>query len=292
MRQRVRKCPSRTRRVVCGATCLHRRGGPRFSGLARHWTPGQQHTISCCAAPGEREECGERILQSEIGAAHFRIVDELLGVAAVDDAAGLHDVAAIGARKRQSARPARPAARSRPRRGLSPAHPSIARRRPGRGRGSSRRSSAAPAPPSARAPWRTSAARRRTWCRRADAGARQPRKQRVHALQVARDRGLVVAPVGAHQQIVLDGHAVEKLPAFRHLHKADAQRPGRASSAPDLRPSNVDVAGAGDDARQRAQQRRLAGAVAADQRDDLGRVNLQRHVAAAPACRHSRRRAR
>ena len=91
---------------------------------------------------------------------------------------------------------------------------------------------------------------------------------RVDALDVARDVP-VAAQEGAEPQVVGDGERREDLPALRHMRHAEGDAPVRRRGL-DPRAGEGDAAGrdrlhAGD----RPQQRRLAGAVRADERDDL-----------------------
>jgi hypothetical protein len=69
-------------------------------------------------------------------------------------------------------------------------------------------------------PWRTFAVHRPTCFPPTDGGA-LIRKEHIHFFQVACDRRHIVSPEGAHQQIVLHAHAVEKLTTFRNLNKAE-----------------------------------------------------------------------
>ncbi len=104
----------------------------------------------------------------------------------------------------------------------------------------------------------------------------EPRKQREDALQPAGAIGLAaVGGVGAHLQVFRNAHARENPAAFRRL--GDAQ-PGDfvRRHVGDVLPVEFDLAGAGAGlAEDRHHQRRLAGAVGADQGDDLARLDLE-----------------
>ena len=106
--------------------------------------------------------------------------------------------------------------------------------------------------------------------RPASGTARRPARAR------RRDSSSRAGP-GAEPQIVLDRERREHLPALGHLR--DAERDARMARAARSigRPSKQDAAG-GDrlHAGDRAQQRGLAGAVGADQRDDLAGRDLER----------------
>ena len=87
------------------------------------------------------------------------------------------------------------------------------------------------------------------------------------------DAGLALQ--AAELEILRDAHAGEQPAALRHV--ADAEpRDLRGAQARDLRAAELDRAGGGrGDADQRFEQRRLAGAVAAEQRDDLVRFQVE-----------------
>ena len=88
---------------------------------------------------------------------------------------------------------------------------------------------------------------------------------------------VVLAREGAHLEVLADRHAREDAPALGRLGDADLARPRGRSVSWISRPSKTDRALLRrQDPGDRAQRRRLAGAVGADQRDDLARVDLER----------------
>ena len=119
----------------------------------------------------------------------------------------------------------------------------------------------------------------------------QHRELLVLLLERLGDGGAVGLGVGAHPQIFFDGHGAEQLAPLRHLGEARAHD-GRRGQAADGAAVIADCA-----ARRRHQahhgveQGRLAGAVGADQRDDLagrdGQRYLAQHRRAAIAARHA-----
>src|SRR4051812_45999708 len=104
----------------------------------------------------------------------------------------------------------------------------------------------------------------------------QAREQRVHAVQVLADALRVPARERAHLEVLEDRHAREDPPALGRLRDADLGD-GVARQPLDLGAVEDDAAHPRrHDARDRAQRRRLAGAVRADERDDLAFVDLER----------------
>jgi hypothetical protein len=101
----------------------------------------------------------------------------------------------------------------------------------------------------------------------------QHREQRPDAV----DRRRAAARVGAQQQVVLDAERAEHLAPLGHLddaaHHALARRLAADVGALEAQRAAVHRL----HARQRAQQRRLAGAVGTDDRDQLAGVHVQRH---------------
>src|SRR4051794_24811160 len=104
----------------------------------------------------------------------------------------------------------------------------------------------------------------------------QAREQGVHAVEVLADALRVAARERAHLEVLEHGHAREDPPALGRLRDPDLGH-GVARQALDLRAVEHDPSGARrHDAGDRPQRRRLAGAVRADQRDDLTLVDLER----------------
>jgi hypothetical protein len=87
-------------------------------------------------------------------------------------------------------------------------------------------------------------------------------------LEVGGDPCLVVAMIGAHQQVLGDGQATEHTAAFRHEGKPQPDQ--RVGGQPvEARVAIVDFPLAGDHACKRLQGRGLARAIRADQTDHL-----------------------
>src|SRR5262249_43918780 len=104
----------------------------------------------------------------------------------------------------------------------------------------------------------------------------EAREQRVDAIDVLADRLRVLAREGAHLEVLQHGHAREDAAPLRRVGDAD-RGDGVTGHRLDLAPLEHDPPAARrDDARDRAQRRGLAGAVGADQRDDLALVDLDR----------------
>ena len=106
----------------------------------------------------------------------------------------------------------------------------------------------------------------------------QAGKEREDALQVLCDGGLVVAREGAHFEVFHDGQHGKHVPAFGHQHDAffdDAvRREGTQVFAAQAHGAVARLEQAAD----RLQGRALAGAVRADERDDLALVDVERHA--------------
>ncbi|MGY4420113.1 hypothetical protein ACVWY2_002538 [Bradyrhizobium sp. JR6.1] len=103
----------------------------------------------------------------------------------------------------------------------------------------------------------------------------QPRKQREHALQPGFALGLAAfGGIGAHLQVFRDAHARKDPPALGRLRDAQP-RDLVGRHAGDVVAVEFDAAGAGArPAEDRHHQRRLAGAIGADQGDDLPSIDL------------------
>jgi hypothetical protein len=104
----------------------------------------------------------------------------------------------------------------------------------------------------------------------------ETREQREDTVEILSQAALVLALEGAHLQVLEHRHTREELPALRRL--------GDAAGDDVVRLRVRDVVAAEADAPaarvvqtvDRAQRRRLAGAVRAEQSDDLGLPNLER----------------
>ena len=96
----------------------------------------------------------------------------------------------------------------------------------------------------------------------------QARKQREHALAAAAELRLVAQQIGAELEILRDRHRREDAAPFRHQHQpargADVGRRPRQRLA-----AEAHDAGIGDQAHDRAHERRLAGAVRSEDGDEL-----------------------
>ena len=101
-------------------------------------------------------------------------------------------------------------------------------------------------------------------------------------LEVAGDAVLVVTAVRAHHEVLEHRHAREDATALRNLHEtAPDELVGAhtAGAVGDLLAGEADLAAANrHDSRDAHQRGGLAGAVAADQRDDLALADLERHL--------------
>src|SRR5207245_5629339 len=85
----------------------------------------------------------------------------------------------------------------------------------------------------------------------------------------------VVAPVGAKQEVALDGHGAEEAAALRHVDHPTGDNHFRPETGQTPACQVHAPAGYADDARKRAQERRLPRAVGADQGDQLTRGELE-----------------
>src|SRR5262249_34932996 len=104
------------------------------------------------------------------------------------------------------------------------------------------------------------------------------RQKREDPREVLRDAVPIPTQVGALEEVVPDREAREEAPALRHLDDAGPDDlvgagPGQVAAVePDRsRPRREQV-------RDRVQEGRLARAVAAEQRDELARADLERHA--------------
>src|SRR3954453_18667286 len=104
----------------------------------------------------------------------------------------------------------------------------------------------------------------------------EAREERVDAVDVLADPGAVAAGERAHLEVLEDRHPREDAPPLGRLGDPDlGDRVAR--QALDVAAVEDDPPGPRrDDARDGPQRRRLAGAVGADQRDDLALVDLER----------------
>ena len=103
---------------------------------------------------------------------------------------------------------------------------------------------------------------------------REPRQLARDLVEVLRDGLAVAAEVRAHLQVLPDRQLAEDAAALGNVR--DASPRGRLRAARQLLSVEDDRAVARDHARDRAERRRLAGAVRAEQRDDLALVERQR----------------
>ena len=103
----------------------------------------------------------------------------------------------------------------------------------------------------------------------------QPREQREDALEIGRDPVAVATREGAELEVLEHAHAGEDVTALRRL--CDAQPDDAVGGQRvDARAVEGHAATPGpDEAEDRAQGRRLPGAVAADERDDLAALDRQ-----------------
>ena len=84
-----------------------------------------------------------------------------------------------------------------------------------------------------------------------------------------------MAPVGAKQEVALDGHGAEEAAALRHVDHPTGDDHFRAETGQTPACQVHAPAGYADEARKRAQERRLPRAVGADQGDQLTRGELE-----------------
>jgi hypothetical protein len=107
----------------------------------------------------------------------------------------------------------------------------------------------------------------------------EAREELEHTVHVGSDAGLVAARVGAHEEVVEDAHAGEKPPAFRRLADSELDD-SRGARARDVLAFEFDrPRGRVHEAGNGSERRGLAGAVGADQGDDLAFVDVDRHTA-------------
>src|SRR2546430_5784974 len=111
----------------------------------------------------------------------------------------------------------------------------------------------------------------------------EPREIGVHLLQVLAQPGAQGAPrVRAGEQVFLDGQVLEAVPPLHHLADAALHQPGRIelvdalAAEHDLALRHLAALGA-QQVRDGLQRGGLAGAVGAEQRDDLALLHLERH---------------
>ncbi len=97
--------------------------------------------------------------------------------------------------------------------------------------------------------------------------SRKPREISEHALEVLPDAALVGAGVGAKAKVLLDRQIGEGAAPVRHMRDAEASN-GLGRKRPDRLAAKADVALPPDQARERPQGRRLAGAVRSEERGD------------------------
>ena len=98
---------------------------------------------------------------------------------------------------------------------------------------------------------------------------------RVHARQVGGDRGAVAAHVGAHGEVLLHGEIGKDTAALGAVRDPRAEHLGRVAAL-DLGAVEDDASGARpQQPRDRAQCGRLAGAVGAEQADELALLHLE-----------------
>src|SRR4029453_3682708 len=109
------------------------------------------------------------------------------------------------------------------------------------------------------------------------------RRQRREELEDARTRrrlrGAIAACERADADVLFDHEAPEDAPALGHLHDTPPHErggvPPRERGAVELDTTRVEAAAeAGEIARERAEQRGLAGAVAAEHRDHSGGLHV------------------
>ena len=108
----------------------------------------------------------------------------------------------------------------------------------------------------------------------------EPREHLVGVVHALLHERLVVDRVGAHVQVLLDGQLREDAPPLGHLHHAARDHLVR-SHVSDVLAVEVNAAFLGhEQAADRVERRRLAGAVGPDERHDLALVDGQRDARA------------
>jgi hypothetical protein len=106
----------------------------------------------------------------------------------------------------------------------------------------------------------------------------QAGKPRIHALDVGGNLALVVALIGAGQEVFVDGHVRENQPVFGHERNAARDDPCRRQ-ADQLGAGKLDRAATGPEySGDRHHQCRLAGAVRTEQAGDLSALHVHRHA--------------
>ena len=110
-------------------------------------------------------------------------------------------------------------------------------------------------------------------CERARASAGNSVKTRSRSVA---DAGSIAARVRAHVEVLADGHAREEPASLGRVTHAEPRNVGRpACPRCSCRNSCTSPARGRDEPADGAQRRRLAGAVAADERDDLALADLE-----------------
>ena len=228
---------------------------------------------------------------SEIGALHLGHVEQFLARSAEHDPAAFQHVAAVGDRSacagvlldqqdRCRRRCCRPRCASK-----------IASTSSARARARARRAAAAAAPPSARGRSPASAARRRSASRRAGAAARAGSGTARTPRPVAADAAAVAAakaPMRRFSSTVMLPNNCRRSGTW-HEPRAHDRGGGMARRSLAVEGGSSPAA-TGSSPITVLQQRALAGAVRADQRDDLARAHVERRRRAAPRCGRSRTR--
>ena len=148
------------------------------------------------------------------------------------------------------------------------------------------------APPSAPWPWRASGARRRTACARRG-GASRPARESARSTASMRCSVACRIDVAAHLQVLAHRHGREDVVLLRHVGEA-APADVAGGKPGDVGALQLDAAAArAEQAGDGLEQRRLAGAVRADDADDLARhAPRNRRLSALRRPRCSRRRCR
>ena len=103
----------------------------------------------------------------------------------------------------------------------------------------------------------------------------EPRKPCIHAFDVSIDLGLVTALVGTGEQIFPHAHLREDQAVLRHKRNAPADDPCRGQANEFVVAEPDRSASRFQDARDRHHQRRLAGAVGAEQAGNAPVLDLQ-----------------
>ena len=107
------------------------------------------------------------------------------------------------------------------------------------------------------------------------AAALQPGEVLEDARRLLAQRAPLAADVRAHAEVLPDGQLREEAAALGNVRDAGARDRVRLAARDRLAVED-DLAGLAHDSRDRAQRRRLAGAVGAEQRDDLAFLHRQR----------------